>query len=125
MSIIQQIREKAAWLVFGLIALSLVGFLLMDSFAGKSRLFGNRSTVVGTVNGEKIEFTEFEKALNDQEEQYKSRGYQVNDAMLQNLREMVWRQLTDDALLNDGYSSLGLSVTDREVNDMLVGQNAI
>ena len=32
MSIIQQIREKAAWLVFGVIALSLIGFLLMDAF---------------------------------------------------------------------------------------------
>jgi len=56
MSIIQQIRDKAAWLVFGLIALSLIGFLLMDSSAGKSRLFGNRSTVIGKVNGEKIEY---------------------------------------------------------------------
>ncbi|HVU97214.1 MAG TPA: peptidylprolyl isomerase [Puia sp.] len=125
MSIIQQIREKAAWLVFGLIALSLVGFLLMDAFVGRSRLFGNRSTVVGTVNGEKIEFTDFEKAMTDQEDQLKARGYQVNDAMLQNVRDMVWRQLTEDVLLNDDISSLGIQVTDKEVNDMLVGQNAI
>jgi peptidyl-prolyl cis-trans isomerase D len=125
MSIIQQIREKAAWLVFGLIALSLIGFLLMDAFVGRSRLFGNRSTVVATVDGQKIELTEFEKAISDQEEQYKARGYQVNDAMLQNLREMVYRQLTDEALLTDDYSSLGIDVTDKEVNDMLVGQNAI
>jgi len=125
MSIIQQIREKAAWLVFGLIALSLVGFLLMDAFVGRSRLFGNRSTVVGSVNGEKIEFTDFEKAMTDQEDQLKARGYQVNDAMLQNVRDMVWRQLTEDVLLNDDISSLGIQVTDKEVNDMLVGQNAI
>ncbi|HEY4109709.1 peptidylprolyl isomerase [Puia sp.] len=125
MSIIQQIREKAAWLVFGLIALSLIGFLLMDSFAGKSKLFGNRSSVVGTVNGEKIEITDFEKAINDQEEQYKARGYQVNDAMQQNVREMVWRTMTEDALLTNDYASLGLDVTDKEVNDMLVGANAI
>ncbi|HEY4336760.1 MAG TPA: SurA N-terminal domain-containing protein [Puia sp.] len=125
MSIIQQIREKAAWLVFGLIALSLVGFLLMDAFVGRSRLFGNRSSVVGTVNGEKIEITDFEKSVNDQQEQYKARGYQVNDAMLQNVREMVWHQMTEDVLLNEDYSSLGIQVSDKEVNDMLVGQNAI
>jgi len=125
MSIIQQIREKAAWLVFGLIALSLIGFLLMDAFVGRSRLFGNRSTVVGSVNGEKIEFTDFEKAMTDQEDQLKARGYQVNDAMLQNVRDMVWRQLTEDVLLNDDISALGIQVTDKEVNDMLVGQNAI
>src|ERR1700754_2945722 len=110
MSIIQQIREKAAWLVFGLIALSLVGFLLMDAFVGRSRMFGNKSTVVGSVNGQKIEVTDFDKAVNDQEEQYKARGYQVNDAMLQNVREMVWRTMTEDALLTDDYGSLGLDV---------------
>lgn len=125
MSIIQQIREKAAWLVFGLIALSLIGFLLMDAFVGRSKLFGNRSSVVGTVNGEKIEITDFEKAVNDQEEQYKARGYQVNDAMLQNVREMVWRTMTEEALLSDNYGTLGIDVTDKEVNDMLVGANAI
>ena len=125
MSIIQQIREKAAWLVFGLIALSLIGFLLMDAFVGRSRLFGNRSSVVGSVNGEKIEYTDFEKAMTDQEEQLKARGYQVNDAMLQNVRDMVWRQMTEEVLLNSDIASLGIQVTDKEVNDMLVGQNAI
>src|SRR5262249_20865564 len=125
MSIIQQIRERAAWLVFGLIALSLIGFLLMDAFVGRSKLFGNRSSVVGTVNGEKIEITDFEKAVNDQEEQYKARGYQGNDAKLQNVREMVWRTMTEDALLTDNYGTLGIDVTDKEVNDMLVGANAI
>ncbi|MCU0386536.1 MAG: hypothetical protein MUE38_10940 [Flavihumibacter sp.] len=34
MSIIQNIRDKAAWLVFIIIALSLLGFLLMDSVSG-------------------------------------------------------------------------------------------
>jgi len=125
MSIIQQIRDKAAWLVFGLIALSLIGFLLMDASAGKSRLFGNRSTVIGKVNGEKIEFDQFTRAVTDQEEQAKASGYQINDATIQNIRENVWRNLTDEALLNDEYASAGVQVSDKEVNDMLVGANAI
>jgi peptidyl-prolyl cis-trans isomerase D len=50
MSVIQQIRDKAAWLVFGLIALSLVGFLLMDAFVGRSRFFGSNSTTLGSVD---------------------------------------------------------------------------
>lgn len=125
MSIIQQIRDKAAWLVFGLIALSLIGFLLMDSSAGKSRLFGNRSTVIGKVNGEKIEYDQFTRAVADQEEQAKASGYQMNDATVQNIREQVWRTLTDEALLNDEYTAAGIDVSDKEVNDMLVGANAI
>lgn len=125
MSIIQQIREKAAWLVFGLIALSLVGFLLMDAFVGRSRLFGNRSTVVGSVNGKKIEYNDFQKMVSLQEDQYKRRGYPVNEGMQQNIRESVWKQIIEDGILSDDEAALGLEVTDKEINDMLVGANAI
>src|SRR6186713_962194 len=121
MSIIQQIREKAAWLVFGLIALSLIGFLLMDAFVGRSRLFGSHSTTVGVINGEKVEYNDFQKQVAQQEEQYKSRGYPVNEGMQQNIRDNVWKQMIEDAILNDNYAALGLDVSDKEVNDMLVG----
>jgi peptidyl-prolyl cis-trans isomerase D len=124
MSIIQQIREKAAWLVFGLIALSLIGFLLMDAFVGKSRLFGNKSTVIGEINGQKIEYTSFEQQVTDMEEQYKERGYPTNDAMQENIRDNVWQQMIGDALLNNDYTALGLQVSDKEINDMLVGADA-
>src|ERR1700742_1452727 len=123
MSIIQQIREKAAWLVFGLIALSLIGFLLMDARSGK--FFGSRSTVVGEINGQKVEYTTFEQLVNNQEEQYKQRGYPTNDAMQQTIRDNVWKEVVEDVLLNSDYAALGLDVSDKEVNDMLVGPNAI
>jgi peptidyl-prolyl cis-trans isomerase D len=125
MSIIQQIREKAAWLVFGLIALSLIGFLLMDAFVGRSRLFGNKSTVVGVVNGEKIEYNDFQKMVSAQEENYKRSGYPVNEAMQQNIREEVWKKIIENNILQKDEEALGLEVTDKEINDMLVGPNAI
>jgi peptidyl-prolyl cis-trans isomerase D len=123
MSIIQQIRDKAVWLVSGLIALSLVGFLLMD--ARSSRFFGGHSTVVGEINGQSIEYSAFEQQVSVQEDQYKQRGYPTNDAMMQNIRDNVWHQMIEDAVLSGDYADLGLDVSDKEVNDMLVGPNAI
>jgi peptidyl-prolyl cis-trans isomerase D len=123
MSIIQQIRDKAVWLVSGLIALSLIGFLLMD--ARSSKFFGGRSTVVGEINGQNIEYTAFEQLVNAQEEQYKASGYPTNDAMVQNIRDNVWHQMVEDVVLSADYANLGLDVSDKEVNDMLVGPNAI
>jgi len=125
MSIIQNIRERAAWLVFGLIALSLIGFLLMDAFVGRSKFFGNRSTVVGTVNGQNIEENDFQKRVNLMENQYKRNGMQINENMQQTIREQVWSKMVEDALYNDDIQALGLDVTDKEVSDMLVGPNAI
>jgi len=124
MSIIQQIRERAAWLVFGVIALSLIGFIFMD--ARTTRLFsGNKSSAVGSVNGQTIEYSDFQRQITVAEEQAKMRGYPMNEAIQQNIKETVWRQMVEDALLGDDYAALGLDVSDKEVNDMLVGANAI
>ena len=125
MSIIQQIRDKAAWLVFGLIALSLVGFLLMDAFVGKSRLFGTNSNTVGVVEGEKLDYTSFEKQIAEREDQYKAQNIPLNDMLQANIRDGVWKEFIDDVLLSNVYKELGLDVSDKELNDMLVGVDAV
>lgn len=124
MSILQQIRDKAAWLVFGLIALSLVGFLLMDAFVGRSRIFGNKSTVIGVVNGNKIEDADFQSRVSAQEEQAKASGYPMNDAVQQNIKDGVWNEMIEDAILSSDIAALGIDVSDKEINDMLVGTDA-
>jgi len=60
MSIIQTIRDKGAAIVIGVIALSLIGFLLMDARSGAGKgLFGGDNKVIGSVNGKDIEVDEF------------------------------------------------------------------
>ncbi len=125
MSIIQQIRDKAAWLVFGLIGVSLIGFLLMDSSVGNSRLSAANSGNVGSVNGQELDYTDFQKQIAGREDQYKSQGYPVNEMMQQNIREEVWNQFEEEAVLKGEYKKLGLEVSDKELNDMLVGPNAV
>ena len=125
MSIIQQIRDKAAWLVFGVIALSLIGFLLMDAFVGRGGggIFNRRSTTVGSVNGSKIEYADFEKRRKGMEDQYRASGYPVNEMMQQNIQEQVWNQFVEEDVLKEEYSKLGLDVSGKELDDMLFGAN--
>src|ERR1700712_4059614 len=125
MSVIQKIRDKAAWLVFGLIALSLIGFLLMDAFVGKSRVMGGTSTELGSINGESIDNIAFQKQVTDRQDQAKASGYAMNEGMEQNIKDQVWKQFVEDALLGKAYDELGIDISDKELNDMLVGQNAI
>jgi peptidyl-prolyl cis-trans isomerase D len=125
MSIIQKIRDKAAWLVFGLIAVSLIGFLLMDASVGNRRMAGSTSGTIGSVNGDKLDFADFEKQVSENEDRYKSQGYPVNDMLTQNIREEVWKEFEDNAVLATEYQKLGIEVTDKELNDMLVGPNAL
>jgi peptidyl-prolyl cis-trans isomerase D len=125
MSIIQKIRDKAAWLVFGLIAVSLIGFLLMDARTINGRASASTSGTIGSVNGEKLEFSDFQKQVSDREDQYKSQGYPQNDMLTQNIRDEVWKQFQENAVLIAEYSKLGIDVSDKELNDMLVGQNPL
>ena len=125
MSIIQKIRDKAAWLVFGLIAVSLIGFLLMDARSIGGRAAASTSGTIGSVNGEKLEFADFQKQVSEREDQYKSQGYPANDMLTQNIREEIWKQFQENAVLIDEYQKLGIDVSDKELNDMLVGSNAV
>jgi len=125
MSIIQKIRDKAAWLVFGLIAVSLIGFLLMDARSIGGRASASTSGMIGSVNGEKMDYSEFQKQVSENEDRYKSQGYPVNDMLSQNIREEVWKQFVENSVLTTEYQKLGLDVSDKELNDMLVGPNAV
>ncbi len=126
MSIIQRIRDKAAWFLFIAIGVSLLGFLVQDAFVGKTGrgLFGGNTTTVGSVNGKKIEAVEYEQKIKQTEDQYQQSGYPVNDMMRQSIREQVWNQIIAENNVNDEVNKLGLNVTPKELDDMLFGPNA-
>ena len=75
MSVIQRIRDKGAWIIFGIIALALIAFILQDGVRRGGSTFSN-TTTLGKVNGEKIERAEFEEKLALQERMYGSQGAQ-------------------------------------------------
>ena len=59
MQIIQNIREKGTAIVIGVIALSLIGFILMDANLGSSRNNASGLNTIGKINGESIDSKEF------------------------------------------------------------------
>jgi len=121
MSVIQRIRDKAAWLIFGAIALAMIGFIVTDAFQGRGRgLFSGSSTTLGRVNGKKIDYMDYQKRVKLLEDQYRG---QLNDYMRQRTQENVWNQMVEEILLGKVYNSLGLYITDKEINDALYGSN--
>lgn len=122
MSIIQRIRDKAAWLIFGAIALAMIGFIVTDAFHGKGGggIFGGRSTTLGKVNGTTIDYIDYSNRLKAQEAQYPGA---MNDMMRQNLQDNLWNQMVEEALMKDQYEKLGIYISDKEVGDILYGNN--
>ena len=118
MSVIQRIRDKYAALVIGIIALSLIGFILMDAFVGRGRSMTSNSGNVGKVNGEKISKADFEKRISLQTAMY---GAQAPPR--EQLVNTVWDQTVDEMVMNQEYKKVGLQLGAKELNDILFGAN--
>jgi peptidyl-prolyl cis-trans isomerase D len=123
MSVIQQIRDKyARWAVVA-IALSLLGFILMDAFAGRTSVFGGNNTTLGAINGKSIDVQEFEQKVKAQEASAQQQGYAMGDEGRQQIIESVWNGEVDRALLQNEADKLGLTIGKKEINDILFGAN--
>lgn len=117
MSIIQTIREKGAVITISLLAIALIGFMLMDS--GKSGLFGGgNQTTLGVINGEKIDYQDFNKRVEALERQYPNSG-QRNQMM-----QSIWDQMVGEIILKDQFEKLGLAFTPNELSSILFSDDA-
>lgn len=118
MSVIQQIRDKyARWAVVA-IAVSLLGFILMDAFSGRSS-FGGNSTTIGKINGKEIEFVDFDRNVKAREEMYKQQGNDMGEATRQQVLEGVWEAEVTQQLMQDQFEKLGMTVGSKELTDMI------
>lgn len=122
MSIIQQIREKYAAVGIGFIALSLIGFILMDSSKNNSGGIDPQDAI-GEVNGRSFSYSEFLTRSKSIENMQAMNGRNVDEELRQQINGEVWRQMVERTLLEEECAKLGLVVTNKEFNDLLFGDN--
>lgn len=127
MSVIQSIREKyAKWAVIA-IALALLGFILTDYFQAKNRMGPGNSTTLGSVNGKKIDYIDYEsklKTLNDRSQaQAQQQGRDVNESETYQNNESLWNQEVEQIVMASEFEKTGINVGKKELNDWLFGQN--
>lgn len=121
MSIIQTIRDKGTAIVIGVIALSLIGFLLMDAGSGSATLFGGKnSTTIGVINGEDIELDEFNAKVKEAEAQYPN----TSGGIRQQIMEGVWDQMVAERIVASEFQKLGLSFTPKEMTAVMFSNDA-
>ena len=121
MSIIQTIREKGAVIVIVIIALSLIGFILMDSRSGTGKLFGGgNTTTIGVVNGDEIAVEDFNEQVKNMEQQYGNSAASQSDQ----IRKSVWDQMVAQKIITQQFNDLGLAFTPREMSSIMFSDNA-
>lgn len=98
MQIIQTIRDKGAAIVIAVIALSLIGFILMDANQGGASMFSSSTTNVGVVNGESIEVSELNNRVNFLQAQEERNGQKASGVRTYQIREQMWNQIVAEKI---------------------------
>lgn len=118
MSTLEKIRQKPI-LIISILGLALVLFIL-TAIDRPGELFTDNHTVA-KVDGEKIDYMDFQRRVEQQQEQMQQRGYNNVDAA--QIQEYVLQQMVNETLMKKEYDRLGLTVTDKELSEAMLGAN--
>lgn len=126
MALIGKLRERSG-IIIGAIAVSILGFLIMDATNNQFGVLKGRNTTVGSVNGESIDYNEFmskyEENQKNAEEQMRGQGG-LTDEQRNFLRQQTWDEFVTNTLMSKTYEQNGIAVTDDEMVELTTGQNA-
>ncbi len=125
MQIIQSIREKGAAIIIIVIAVSLIGFILMDAKPGSGgSIFGGSNTRLGKVNGQSVtreEFFKREKQMQDMEAA--KSGQQPGGARIDQIRDQLWNQIVAENIFYKEAEKLGINITSTETKALLLSND--
>ena len=122
MSVIQNIRNKYIGFVVGAIVIALIGFLVMDAMQSNVRsIFGTDRTLLGEVNGKRIDYKSYEDLRSKYETNMKSRSKDGNlsDQERTQIQSQAWEDLVKETLMDEELEKLGIDLTEAELRDML------
>ena len=85
---------------------------------------GVRTNNVGSVNGEKISYNDFAKAVDQQlEVQKKQTGKDVDQDNMDEFRDQVWQSIVNETLIAQQVKKYDITVSNQEIRDIILGDN--
>lgn len=125
MATLQKIRTKAGLLVAIVIGISLAAFILGDLLKSGSSIMRKDQMKIGEVNGESIQYPDFQKQVEELGEIYKqnSQQTQLDENTWVQVREQAWQSTVRNLVMSDVYNDLGIEISSDELFDMLQGTN--
>lgn len=123
MAVIQKIRNKYGKLAGGLIALSLVGFILMDAASSRFSNFFGSDNSIAKVNGSKIEARDFSARVKEYESIYATfgRGKNIDENTRAEINNQAVENMVYEKVVEGQCEKLGLETTKEEEKDIIYG----
>ena len=124
MASLQRIRNHGALLI-AIVGLAMLAFILGDFLNSGSSFFNRSRENVGVIEGQKIQYTEYEAAKEQLTEVYKieSGRNDFDEDMYTQIRNQVWNMLMMDYTLRAQAKEIGMDVTVDELSELCIGEN--
>ena len=124
MATLQKIRTQAGLLVAIVIGLALFAFILGDLFQSGSSIMQRNQMELGSIDGETVQYPEFQKKVEELGEIYRSNTgqAQLDEATWVQVREQTWQTLLNEIVMGRIYEQLGLGVPSEELFEMVQGR---
>lgn len=124
MATLQKIRNKAGLLAL-VIGLALFAFIIGDFLNSGSSLFRESQEKIAKIGDTSLNYKEYEARIAEMQEVYKIQTGQTNidDAVINQIRESVYETIVRERLLDQQAEMLGVSVTGKEIFNMINGVN--
>ena len=116
MSILESIRKRTGLLV-GLTGLALLIFILEALLGSGQSIFTSDERTVGEINGEKIDYIDFQNLIQQQINNIMQMNPNANidDNMKKSIIENVWTQLINDKVIQPQYQKAGIYISEEEL----------
>lgn len=121
MAMMAKMRSLAPAFILSVGVLFVLFMVISDSNVMEA--FGGRTNNVGSVNGEDITYKQYQAALDQQLELRKQQGQEIPDEAMDQFRDQVWDFVVSQVLIENQINKFGLSVSDQEIKDIILGEN--
>lgn len=120
MATLEKIRSNSKLLIIT-IFFALLCFVIGDFLNSSSTFFGQQREKIGEVEGNDLSYLKFQDDVEVMTNVFKIQGQnQPEDG---DIREMVWNDYVQGAILDNETEEVGLSVTTSELADATLGKN--
>jgi peptidyl-prolyl cis-trans isomerase D len=126
MAVLSDIREKSPKFIIAGAAVIFIILIIFDWGLDITNRKGSGATpeMLGKVNGKEVSHKQFSELVRRTiENQKKQQNIEVDAETERQIRSQVWNQMVDELLFEQEIERLGITVSNQEIRDIVMGPN--
>jgi len=122
MGMMARMRNLAPWFIISVGGIFVLFMVFSDS--NITRIFNRPTNDVGSINGEKVSYKEYSQFVETaRKNEVAKTKKELDDTQMEFLRDQVWDAIVIQKLVEQKIKEYGITVTDEEIKDALLGPN--